>query len=281
MDTSVVTCPLAAVPLSSHGVKRTEDWKRLETARVSNEDPGRHTAMLTEESFLDFNCPFCGEGLSFPQEDAGQLRECPNCRESVVVPADGSGVGGKPPIPIATARLVLRRLAAGDWKDLLELMSDEQLFRYKQGQPLDEDRILRWLESDSLVRLTTPDQPFFFGVEVKGSGKLIGYCELDFSSPKRDQSELHICLNHDFQHKGFALEALDAVIRFCFEGIRLHRVTARCDSRNAAGCRLLENVGMRREGEFVKDNFVNGEWVNTIWYAALNEEYRRAAEQTT
>jgi aminoglycoside 6'-N-acetyltransferase len=69
---------------------------------------------------------------------------------------------------------------------------------------------------------------------------------------------------------------VDAALGFCFEGIRLHRVTASCDSRNVAACGLFEKVGMRREGEFVKNRFSNGEWTNSIWFAALGEEYREA-----
>ena len=44
-------------------------------------------------------------------------------------------------------------------------------------------------------------------------------------------------------------------------------------------CRLLEKLGLRREGEFVKNRWVHGEWTNSIWYAALEEEYL-AAENT-
>ena len=63
------------------------------------------------------------------------------------------------------------------------------------------------------------------------------------------------------------------MLGFCLEGIKLHRVSASCDSRNVAACRLFEKLGLRREGEFLKDNMLHGEWVNTVWYAALGEEY--------
>jgi RimJ/RimL family protein N-acetyltransferase len=36
-------------------------------------------------------------------------------------------------------------------------------------------------------------------------------------------------------------------------------------------------VGLRREGEFVKDRFVRGKWMSSVWYAALEEEYLEAA----
>jgi len=232
--------------------------------------------MITEESFVDFKCPYCGEPVSFPGESAGFAQACPNCTESLIVPDDGSEVGHQIPLPISTARLLLRRFAGGDWKDLLELMADEEFFRYQDGAPLDEDGVLHWLESDPHVKLTTPDQPFYLGIQVQDSGKLIGYLSLHFTDAQRLQVVFNIGLNRNFQRQGFALEAVEALLGFCFEGLKLHRVACWCDSRNAAACRLLDKVGLRREGEFVKNRWVHGEWTNSIWFAALREEYLQA-----
>ena len=232
--------------------------------------------MITEESFIDFKCPYCGDPVSFPQVNAGFVQACPSCFESLIVPDDGSEVGRPIPLPITTPRLVLRRLAGADWKDLLELMSDEEFFRYQDGVPLDEDGILHWLESDAHVRLTTPDQPFYLGIQVQDGGKLIGYLSLSFTDPQRLLVTFSIVLNRTFQRKGFALEAVEALLGFCFEGLKLHRVAGWCDSRNTAACRLMEKAGLRREGEFLKNRWVHGEWTNSVWYAALDEEYLQA-----
>ena len=229
--------------------------------------------MITEENFIDFKCPCCGDTVSFPHESAGSVQACPTCNDSLIVPADGGETGGQIPLPISTPRLVLRRLAPGDWKDLLEIMSDEEFFHYQDGMPLDEDGVLRWLESDAHVRLTTPEQPFYLGIQLQDGDKLIGYLSLTFTDPQRLQVSLNIGLNRSFQRKGFALEAAKAVLGFCFEGLKLHRVAAWCDSRNTAACRLMEKAGMRREGEFVKSRWVHGEWVNSIWYGLLEEEH--------
>jgi RimJ/RimL family protein N-acetyltransferase len=232
--------------------------------------------MITEENFIDFKCPYCNEPVSFPGESAGFVQACPSCYDSLIVPDDGSEVGRQIPLPIATPRLVLRRLAGADWKDLLELMSDEEFFRYRDGTSLDEDGVLQWLQSDAHVKLTTPDQPFYLGIQVQDGGKLIGYLSLSFFDVTRLQATFSIGLNCSFHRKGFGLEAVQALLGFCFEGLKLHRVTGWCDSRNPAACGLLEKAGLRREGEFVKNRWVHGEWTNSIWYAALDEEYLEA-----
>ena len=235
--------------------------------------------MINEDSFLDFNCPYCGDTISFPQTAAGFPQECPNCLESVIVPEAGSEVGRKLPLPITTARLRLRRFAVGDWKDLLELLSDEEKFSYVDGLPgPGEEEVLRWLEADNHVRLTTPSQMFRLAIELQEGGKLIGFLGLWFTDVQRLQATFNISLHQDYQRKGFAREAADALLGFCFEGIKVHRVAARCDSRSAAACKLCEKLGLRREGEFVKDQpLLDGGWSNSIWYAALEGEYRKPA----
>jgi RimJ/RimL family protein N-acetyltransferase len=237
--------------------------------------------MITEENFLDFKCPYCGETVSFPENAIGFVEECPGCLESFIVPERGNETGQKLPLPITTPRLKLRRFAASDWKGLLELASNDG--SYVEGMPGEgEEEVLRWLESDSHIKLTTPDQMFHLAIELQDGGKLIGYLGLWFTDARRLQARFNINLHPDHQHKGFALEAVDAVLGFCFEGIKLHRVAACCDSQNAAACRLCENVGMRREGEFVKDQrLAGGGWTNSVWYAALEEEYRDDSGSTT
>jgi ribosomal-protein-alanine N-acetyltransferase len=237
--------------------------------------------MITEESFVDFKCPHCSEPVSFPQESAGFAQVCPNCTESFIVPEDGSEVGKHIPLPIKTPRLILRRLAAHDWKDLLELMSDEEFFRYRDGVPLDEDGVLHWLESDAHVKLTTPEQALYLGIEVQNGGKLVGNLSLAFTDPQRLQVTFSIGLNRSFHRQGFALEAVEALLVFCFEGLKLHRVAGWCDSRNIAGCGLMEKVGFRREGEFLKNRWVHGEWTNSVWYALLEEDCAETESQAT
>jgi RimJ/RimL family protein N-acetyltransferase len=231
--------------------------------------------MISEENFLDFKCPHCGGMVSFPRDSVGFVQECPDCLDSLIVPEPGSEAGRKLPLPIATPRLKLRRFTASDWKELMELAQDEEGFAYVEGLPgRGEEEVIRWLENDSHVRLTTSNQMFHLAMELLDGGKLIGCLGLWFTDAQRLQAMFNISLHRNYQHKGLALEAVERLLGFCFEGIKLHRVVARCDSTNTAACRLLEQVGMRREGEFVKDTpLIEGGWANSVWHAALAEEY--------
>ena len=238
--------------------------------------------MITEESFVDFKCPYCGEAVSFPGTDAGSARECPGCMEPLVVPAESAAFGGKLPLPVSASRLVLRRLKSSDWQDLLAFLSDEALFRHVEGWPLEEEQILQWLEIDNHVKLTSAGQVFCLGIESLADNKLVGYVGMSFSNSHPLQATIgSFFLSRSHQHQGLAREALTALLGFCFQGINCHRVSAWCDSRNTAACRLFEHSRMRREAEFVKDRRVKEEWVSTVWYGVLAEEYARTKAPST
>jgi len=137
----------------------------------------------------------------------------------------------------------------------------------------DEENILRWLEVDSTVRLTTPEQAFCLGVEVRESGKLIGYLSMRFTDDSRLQAELSFCFNPTYEKKDAPVEALDAALGFCFEGIKLHRVTSKCLTEDTVSSNTIEGAGLRREGEFLKDTRTEEGWVSSLCYAILDEEY--------
>jgi RimJ/RimL family protein N-acetyltransferase len=158
----------------------------------------------------------------------------------------------------------LRRFEPGDWNDLLKFMFDN------------EEEASHWLENDSKVKLTTPARIFSLAVQVRDGGRVIGSVGLRFTDFGSREIEISTDGNQTEQFRDFAPEAVEAALGFCFRDLKLHRVVARCGHNDASACQLFAAAGMRREGEFVKNYFVNGEWVNTIWFAILDEEYPEA-----
>ena len=110
-------------------------------------------------------------------------------------------------------------------------------------------------------------------MELKENGKVIGniyYGNRDFEA-----KEVGYIVNKDYQRKGYASEALKAVIDNAFaDGV--HRVYAELDSGNECSWRLLESVGMEKEAHFRqnvyfhKDENGNPIWKDTYVYAIIS-----------
>lgn len=69
-------------------------------------------------------------------------------------------------------------------------------------------------------------------------------------------------------------EAAGALLGYGFTALDLHRVWATCDARNKASARVLEKIGMRREGLLVHERVVKGDWRDSCVYAVLKDEWR-------
>jgi RimJ/RimL family protein N-acetyltransferase len=237
-----------------------------------NEDMNE-TPIPVEITFVDFKCPHCGNPVSFPDQWIGRAQECPTCCKILIVPKPGVEVGAKLPIPFKTSRLLLRRLIPMDLNDLLEMVSDEDLMRYLDWYPQNEEEVQGWLESDQKTRLFQRGHNFCLALELLEQPKVIGYVTLAYLEGENDEMCLNVMVNRNYQRRGFGTEAVRGAMDFIFVGLNVRRLCVWCDCRNFAGVRLLEKSGLRREGQFIKCKLMKGEWVDTVQYALLQEEY--------
>jgi RimJ/RimL family protein N-acetyltransferase len=81
----------------------------------------------------------------------------------------------------------------------------------------------------------------------------------------------------DHAGRGLATEAATAVLDWGFNQFGLHRVYARCHSRNDASARLMTRLGMRQEAHHVESFLFRGEWADRLVFAVLAREWRTRA----
>lgn len=63
------------------------------------------------------------------------------------------------------------------------------------------------------------------------------------------------------------------LLRYLFGQVGKQRLTASCDSRNAPSVRVLEAVGMRREGHLVESTWSKGEWTDDLLFEIRGREW--------
>lgn len=169
---------------------------------------------------------------------------------------------------IKTERLILRSFVESDYEDLFECLyqlKDDEFEGYP-GITFENGR-------EHLNARMASDE--FYAIELTSTGKVIGniYCgHRDYQS-----KEVGYIVNRGYQGKGYATEALSAVIRHAFS-TGVHRIFAECDPRNIRSWKLLERVGFKREAHFRQNIYFHKDpggapiWKDTFVYALLRSD---------
>lgn len=180
------------------------------------------------------------------------------------------------PWPVRTARLLLRPARLDDLEPTWEIRRREAVNRWLTRSPHSLDHYRADFEKpESLVKSLV--------IELDGQviGDLMvaigdGWAQAEVAEQAQGvQAELGWVLHPEFTGQGFATEAVQEVVRICFEDLGLRRVTAGCFAENEASWRLMERLGMRREVRAVRESLHrSGEWLDGFGYALLADEWR-------
>lgn len=170
--------------------------------------------------------------------------------------------------PLSTDRLVLRPHEPSDVAWLLAVYGRPDVATYLLDEPWTEE-VARTKSAERLKRtgLSSPSRALALIVEHEGAP--VGEVLLWYTDHERGVAEIGWVLDPAHGGKGFASEAVGAVLDLAFSTPGMHRVAAQMDGRNTASARLAERVGMRREAHLRQDWWNKGEWTDTVVFGLL------------
>ncbi len=165
------------------------------------------------------------------------------------------------PQELKTARLLLRPLEQADIPAIVRLAGAREIASMTANIPHP------YTEHDARDFLARVSEEFrsglsvSFAICVSPARELCGVAGLNIT-PAHQRAELGYWIGIPFWGNGYATEAAGAVVAFGFEALALHRIYAFHFAGNDASKRVLEKIGMRREGrsrEHIKkwDRFVD------------------------
>ncbi len=179
-------------------------------------------------------------------------------------------------LKIYTPRLLIRQFQEQDYASLFEYLSNPVIYRFEPGEPIS-------LEKARALTLERSQGADFLAVILEDTQKLVGHLFFKQIEPKEFLTwELGYIFNPAFQGQGYATESADALIRYGFEHLGIHRVIAHCNPENITSWKVLEKIGMKREGYFRKNVFFHTQpdgsplWTDSCEYAILKEDIRVA-----
>ena len=84
-------------------------------------------------------------------------------------------------------------------------------------------------------------------------------------------------VDRDVAGRGVAPTSLALAIDHCFAEVGMHRVEVDIRPENAASIRVVEKLGLRREGYFERFLDIDGAWRDHVCFAITSDEVRRSS----
>lgn len=171
---------------------------------------------------------------------------------------------------LTTKRLVLRPFQIEDAAAVQALAGDKRIYDTTMliPHPYEEKDAVQWISSHA-QRFISGD-----GVDLAVTlkeGGLIGAVGLGIRKQHR-KAELGYWIGVPFWNRGYCTEADREIVRYGFEELDLHKISARHHKGNEASGRVMEKIGMQREGELVDESVKDGRFITDVVYGLINDK---------
>ncbi len=178
------------------------------------------------------------------------------------------------PSELKTDRLLLRAWSAGDVDDFLAYSKDDEMARFIPGVPKPyARRDAEQYVAKRILRSWETHPSFAMALDstvVGGIGLSIDVAN--------EVAELHYGIGRAHWGKGLTTEAARAIVAFGFENYGLEKIFAVADLRNRRSWRVMEKVGMTREGILRSHTNVRDGRSDDVHYGILREEWEASRE---
>lgn len=177
------------------------------------------------------------------------------------------------PFPvIETEHLYLRQVRRRDASDMYEFCRRAETSRYALWNPHESPDDTRDFIAYQLS-LKRKHRCFFFVMEEKQSGKVVGTCSYVSMDDKYKIAEIGYTVSSDRWNKGYATEAAWGLCEYAFDVIGVQRISARVLPDNKASERVLEKLKFTPEGREKKGYYFDGKVSDVDVFSLTDDEY--------
>ena len=178
-------------------------------------------------------------------------------------------------VEIQSKRILLREFRENDGEKVHSYASDPDVVRYMDWGPNTEEETRAFISRSISSQKEKPRRKYTLAITLKGENKPIGSCDVCMASSENKEGWIGYCLNRQFWNKGYATETAEALLKFGFQQLDLHRIFATVDPDNIASIHVLEKAGMKYEGHLREHKWSKGRWRDSLLYAMLENEWKK------
>ena len=172
---------------------------------------------------------------------------------------------------LKSKRLILIQSEASHASELFSIWKDPEVSKFMNIESLSTiDEVVDLITFTN--QLAVMNQSIRYTIILKESNEIIGGCgfnEIDFEN---ERAEIGYELRKEYWGKGFASEAVSALMCYWFHYLGLNRLEARVISENLPSIRLLNSLGFHFEGLLRQSEKSNGNFIDVRVYSKLKTD---------
>lgn len=149
---------------------------------------------------------------------------------------------------IGSERLRLRRFSPRDVAPFHAYRADDDVARFQSWNGYTLEQAARFVHEMSDADPGVPGEPFQFAIARLGNDALVGDCMLALDPGDPPNAEIGYTVAPGHQGRGYASEAIAALLDYAFGELGVATVRAVTDARNEASIAVAERLGMRLAG---------------------------------
>ena len=178
-------------------------------------------------------------------------------------------------VTLETERLILRRFAEDDAPVMYRnWTSSEEVARFLTWAPHENADVTAALLREWIAQYEKPDY-YNWVIFLKAENMIVGNISVVSIREETAQASLGWCMGEAWWGRGIMPEAARAVLQYLFETVGFNRIAATHDVNNPKSGRVMQKIGMQREGVLRQAGYARGRVLDEVCCAILAEDYRK------
>jgi [ribosomal protein S5]-alanine N-acetyltransferase len=169
---------------------------------------------------------------------------------------------------LSTKRLLLRKMQVSDSERLFQIWSNPEVTRF-----MNIDRLTDKNQAEEMIllldKLSKENTAHRYSIIELESNDIIGSCGFNILDFENAKTEIGYEISKDHWGKGYAPEAINGLIQFAFNDLKLNRIEAKVEPENANSIKVLKKLNFHFEGTMRKAEKSKGRFVDLNLFSLL------------
>lgn len=167
-----------------------------------------------------------------------------------------------------TERLHLRKMKVSDSPSLFKVWSDPEATEFMNIDCFTDESqakdMIKFLDECFLE-----NKAIRFSIIEMESNDIIGSCGFNSLDFENEKAEIGYDIARAFWGRGYASEAINALLDYGFSTLKLNRIEAKVEPENVNSVKVLQKLNFIFEGTLRRYERVNGKFININMYSKL------------